>query len=120
MSAQDDIDALRRAKRVFQDAQALVSGTDISDYRGTKQGISRNIEQAISWIDSYIADQENELTPEEVALTLVDVSDHQGWDRLTWTGDPDEYAAINDDIPPPSAVDFARDLMSHFDLKKRA
>jgi hypothetical protein len=64
----------------------------------------------------------------DLALAILDAGDNQGWDRLTWTGDPDEYSASYgydaegnefDPVPPPSALEFARYLLRDYDVIKR-
>jgi hypothetical protein len=64
----------------------------------------------------------------DLALSILDASDDQGWDRLTWTADSDEYSASYgyddegnefDPIPPPSAVEFARYLLRHYSIVRK-
>lgn len=113
-------EALREIKALFVRAQALLGAAEIADAEDTKGRINRNIERGIEWVDNYLATQAQDITPQEVALALIEVGDHQGWDRLTWTGDPDEYSAINDDVAPPQTVEFAKDLMRRFDFRRRS
>lgn len=64
----------------------------------------------------------------DLALAILDAGDDQGWDRLTWTDDPDEYTASYgydaegnefDPVPTPSAVEFAKYLLKRFDIVKK-
>lgn len=64
----------------------------------------------------------------DLALSILDAGDDQGWDRLTWTGDSDEYNASYghdaegnefDPVPTASALEFARCLLRDYDIVKK-
>lgn len=69
-----------------------------------------------------------QVSKHDLALTILAAGDNQGWDRLTWTGDPDEYTASYgydeegnkfDPVPPTSTLEFAQYLLRYYDIVKK-